>query len=76
MQGPAILTAIRAMGCRYVWNAHAPAARREGVSDALVDGRQLAGWLTLDREVCGTGRFQIGGIHMTQGQSTSCRLFD
>ena len=25
------------MDCQYVWNAHAPAARREGVSDALVD---------------------------------------
>jgi 4-carboxymuconolactone decarboxylase len=25
------------MDCAYVWNAHAPAARREGVSDALVD---------------------------------------
>ncbi len=25
------------MDCPYVWNAHAPAARREGVADALVD---------------------------------------
>jgi 4-carboxymuconolactone decarboxylase len=25
------------MDCPYVWNAHAPAARRAGVSDALVD---------------------------------------
>ncbi|MEC9013512.1 MAG: hypothetical protein VYA78_02945, partial [Chloroflexota bacterium] len=25
------------MDCQYVWNAHAPAARKEGVSDALVD---------------------------------------
>ena len=25
------------MDCPYVWNAHAPAARREGVSDALID---------------------------------------
>ncbi len=33
----AILTTARAMDCQYVWNAHAPAARREGVSDALVD---------------------------------------
>ena len=33
----AICTTARAMDCAYVWNAHAPAARREGVSDALVD---------------------------------------
>ena len=25
------------MDCQYVWNAHAPAARLSGVSDALVD---------------------------------------
>jgi alkylhydroperoxidase family enzyme len=25
------------MDCPYVWNAHAPAARRAGVSDALID---------------------------------------
>ncbi len=33
----AILTAARAMDCPYIWNAHAPAARQAGVSDALVD---------------------------------------
>ena len=33
----AILTTARAMDCQYVWNAHAPAARREGVADVLVD---------------------------------------
>ena len=33
----AIITTARAMDCQYVWNAHAPAARKEGVSDALVD---------------------------------------
>ena len=33
----AILVTARAMDCPYVWNAHAPAARREGVADALVD---------------------------------------
>ena len=33
----AIITAARAMDCPYVWNAHAPAARRAGVSDALID---------------------------------------
>ncbi len=33
----AIITTARAMDCQYVWNAHAPAARRQGVSDALVD---------------------------------------
>jgi 4-carboxymuconolactone decarboxylase len=25
------------MDCAYVWNAHAPAARRAGVSDAVID---------------------------------------
>ena len=33
----AILTAARAMDCPYIWNAHAPAARRAGLSDVLVD---------------------------------------
>ena len=33
----AIITTARAMDCPYVWNAHAPAARREGVSDAIID---------------------------------------
>ena len=33
----AFVTTARAMDCQYVWNAHAPAARREGVADALVD---------------------------------------
>ena len=33
----AILATARALDCPYVWNAHAPDARRAGVSDALVD---------------------------------------
>ena len=37
IQELAIITTARAMDCQYVWNAHAPAARREGVGDALVD---------------------------------------
>jgi 4-carboxymuconolactone decarboxylase len=37
IQELAIITTARAMDCPYIWNAHAPAARREGVSDALVD---------------------------------------
>ena len=37
IQELAILATARAMDCPYIWNAHAPAARREGVSDALVD---------------------------------------
>ena len=37
IQELAILATARAMDCPYVWNAHAPAARREGVSDAVVD---------------------------------------
>ena len=37
IQELAILTTARAMDCQYIWNAHAPAARREGVSDSLVE---------------------------------------
>lgn len=37
IQELAILTTARAMDCQYVWNAHAPAARKEGVADVLVD---------------------------------------
>jgi 4-carboxymuconolactone decarboxylase len=37
IQELAIITTARAMDCPYVWNAHAPAARRAGVSDALFD---------------------------------------
>ena len=37
IQELAILTTARAMDCQYVWNAHAPAARREVVSYAVVD---------------------------------------
>ena len=37
IQELAIIATARALDCQYVWNAHAPAARREGVSDALVD---------------------------------------
>ena len=33
----AIITTAREMDCPYVWNAHAPAARREGISDALIN---------------------------------------
>ena len=33
----AILTSARCLDCPYVWNAHAPAARRTGISDALID---------------------------------------
>ncbi len=37
IQELAILTTARFFDCPYIWNAHAPTARREGVSDALVD---------------------------------------
>ena len=33
----AIINTARSMDCQYVWNAHAPAARKEGGPDALVD---------------------------------------
>lgn len=37
IQELAIIATARANDCQYVWNAHAPAGRREGISDALVD---------------------------------------
>ncbi len=37
IQELAMLTTARALDCRYIWNAHAAAGRREGLSDALVD---------------------------------------
>jgi len=37
IQELAIITTARAMDCPYIWNAHAPAARRAGVSDAVID---------------------------------------
>lgn len=37
IQELAILATARALDCPYIWNAHAPAARQAGVSDALVD---------------------------------------
>ena len=33
----AMIVAARATDCVYIWHVHAPAARRAGVSDALVD---------------------------------------
>jgi 4-carboxymuconolactone decarboxylase len=33
----AALIAARSMDCQYIWNAQAPAGRRAGLSDALVD---------------------------------------
>ena len=32
-----MLVAARNMDCQYIWNAHAAAGRREGLSDGLVD---------------------------------------
>src|SRR5256885_9667092 len=37
IQELAIITTARAMDCPYIWNAHAPAARQAGVSDAVID---------------------------------------
>ena len=37
IQELAILATARNFDCPYIWNAHAPAARSEGVADALVD---------------------------------------
>ncbi len=33
----AVLVTARQMDCGYVWNAHAPMARKAGVADALID---------------------------------------
>ena len=33
----AILVTARAVDCQYVWDAHAPMARREGLSDAIIE---------------------------------------
>ena len=37
VQELAMLTVARELDCQYIWNAHAAAGRREGLSDALVD---------------------------------------
>ena len=37
IQELAILATARAIDCPYVWNAHAPLARKQGVADAVVD---------------------------------------
>ena len=37
IQELAMLTTARELDCQYIWNAHAAAGRREGLSDALVD---------------------------------------
>ncbi|MBM3941410.1 MAG: carboxymuconolactone decarboxylase family protein [SAR202 cluster bacterium] len=37
VQELAMITTARAMDCQYIWNAHAASARKEGVSEALVD---------------------------------------
>ena len=37
IQELAMLITARAMDCQFIWNAHAARARREGLSDALVD---------------------------------------
>lgn len=37
IQELAMLVAAREFDCQYIWNAHAPAARAAGLSDALVD---------------------------------------
>lgn len=37
IQELAMLTVARELDCQFIWNAHAAAGRREGLSDALVD---------------------------------------
>jgi 4-carboxymuconolactone decarboxylase len=37
IQELAMLTVARELDCQYIWNAHAAAGRREGLSDGLVD---------------------------------------
>src|SRR2546422_11113311 len=40
IQELAIITTARAMDCPYIWNAHAPAARQDGVRDAGIYARR------------------------------------
>ena len=37
IQELAMLTTAREMDCQYIWNAHAPAGRRAGLRDEIVD---------------------------------------
>lgn len=37
IQELAMLTVARELDCQYIWNAHAAAGRREGLSDGLID---------------------------------------
>ncbi len=43
IQELAMIVAAREFDCQYIWNAHAPAARAAGLSDALVDALRVGG---------------------------------
>lgn len=43
IQELAMIVAAREFDCQYIWNAHAPAARAAGLSDALVDALRDGG---------------------------------
>ena len=43
----AIITTARLMDCAYVWNAHAPAARKEGIADELINALRAVSYTHL-----------------------------
>lgn len=77
IQELAILTTARAMDCQYIWNAHAPAARREGVSDALVeairDKRPLPAMAADETAIVDFGR-EFFDTHKVDGKTFQAAL--
>ena len=73
----AMLTTARAMDCQYIWNAHAPAARREGVSDALVeairDKRPLPAMAADETAIVDFGR-EFFDTHKVDGKTFQAAL--
>ena len=70
IQELAILVTARAMDCQYIWNAHAPAGRQTGLSDALVDAIRdkngLPGVGPDEAAVIGFGREFFSGHQVDQ----------
>ena len=70
IQELAILTTARAMDCPYIWNAHAPAGRQAGLSDALVDAirdnRSLPGVTPEEEAVISFGREYFAGRRVSK----------
>ena len=79
LQELAMLTVARELDCQYIWNAHAAAGRREGLSDALVDAmrdkRDLptlaadeAAVVNYGREFFRTHKVSAAALHAAQQQ--------